>query len=313
MRLGSVCAEVLADLASGDGRIWVLDGDLGDSYGLERFIARHPKRFVNCGIAEQTMVSAAAGMAACGARPFVFSFASFVCYRAYDQIRTCISQTNLPVTIVGSHAGGCGGRNGKSHVALNDIALLTTLPNMTVWSPCDADDVHLALTSTLKSSRPAYIRLPRDPVPTLSVAPAPMRWIGRPHPVALCGHGYSTHWALAAQADLATAGHDVGVFSMQQLWPIDDVLLKSLLAGVELLIVIEDHYRMGGISSLLSTVGACPNILSVGWPDTWSGQSGDSDTLRKKYGLDAGSLCELVASKLPVLSHARRVQRLQTP
>jgi transketolase C-terminal domain/subunit len=114
-RLGDCCGQELARLADQDDRIWALDGDLGDSDGALHFARRHSRRFVMAGIAEQTMVSLAAGMASCGKRPWVFSFAAFLCYRAYDQIRVCLSQADQPVTLVGSHSGGCTGHNGCSH------------------------------------------------------------------------------------------------------------------------------------------------------------------------------------------------------
>jgi transketolase len=139
-RLGKIVSERLTLAAAKDSSIWVLDGDLADSYGADAFAAAHPDRFISAGIAEQSMVSVAAGLAACGIRPWVFSFAAFLTYRAYDQIRVGISQTGLPVALVASHAGGCGGRNGKTHVALNDVALMASLPRIAIWTPADAGD-----------------------------------------------------------------------------------------------------------------------------------------------------------------------------
>src|SRR5262245_51699453 len=138
VRLGEVCGTVLATAARTNESIWVLDADLGDCNGAEKFLMSHPSKFVEVGIAEQAAVSMAAGIAACGGRPFVFSFAAFLCYRALDQIRVCASQTRLPVTLVCSHAGGCCGRNGKTHSALDDLGILAALPSVSIWSPADA-------------------------------------------------------------------------------------------------------------------------------------------------------------------------------
>src|SRR5438132_8273085 len=104
-RLGDHCGQLLAELAGREPRLRVLDGDLADSDGAIHFARRHPERFIMSGIAEQAMVSMAAGMASCGLRPWVFSFAAFLCYRAYDQIRVCLSQSKQAVTVVGSHTG----------------------------------------------------------------------------------------------------------------------------------------------------------------------------------------------------------------
>ena len=122
LRLADHCGLHLSRLAETDERIRVLDGDLADSDGALHFAERHPDRFLMAGIAEQSMVSVAAGMASCGLRPWVFSFAAFLCYRAYDQVRVSVSQAGQPVTLVGSHSGGLSSRNGKTHAALNDIA-----------------------------------------------------------------------------------------------------------------------------------------------------------------------------------------------
>src|SRR4051812_32039274 len=139
VRLGHTVADYVSSLACADDRIWVVDGDLGDSYGLDdAAIRKLGDRFIQAGIAEQTMVGLAAGLAACGLRPFVFSFAAFLCCRAYDQIRVCVSQTELPVVFVGSHAGGCNASNGKTHSIVNDVAIMATLPNVDVWAPADA-------------------------------------------------------------------------------------------------------------------------------------------------------------------------------
>src|SRR5205085_12498689 len=139
VRLGQAVANRVAALASVDRRIWVIDGDLGDSYGVDDLATRNRSiRFIQAGIAEQTMVAVAGGIAACGLRPWVFSFAAFLCCRAYDQIRICVSQTELPVVLIGSHAGGCNGINGKTHSILNDVAIMSTLPNINVWAPADS-------------------------------------------------------------------------------------------------------------------------------------------------------------------------------
>lgn len=124
-----------------DDRIFVIDGDLADSDGAICFANKRSDRFIMAGIAEQNMVSLAAGLAETGNRPRLFSFASFLCFRGYDQTRICLSQAGQPVALVGSHAGGLGGRNGKSHTALNDLSLMLTLPRLQVWAPADEAEV----------------------------------------------------------------------------------------------------------------------------------------------------------------------------
>jgi transketolase len=298
LRLGDHCGLELARLGERDCRIWVLDGDLGDSDGAARFAERHPERFVMAGIAEQTMVSVAAGMATCGRRPWVFSFAAFLCYRAYDQIRMCLSQANQPVTLVGSHSGGCANRNGRSHAALNDLSLMTSLPNMTIWAPADRADVRLAIASILREDRPAYLRLPRRPVETLPGGPARCRWLTDPAPVALLGTGLGTHFAVAAAAELARRGQPVGLLHCPQVVPLPHAELATLLADVEHLFTVEDHYPAGGLGSLLQDAGLTPQLTTIGWPAHWTGQSGDDHDLLTAHRLDPQSLADRVLATL---------------
>lgn len=295
-KLGFECAACLAEAAHAVSALRVLDGDLADSDGAQYFERRHPGRFVQAGICEQNIVSVAAGMAAGGLLPWVFSFAAFLCYRAYDQIRVCVSQTRVPVVLVGSHAGGCGGRNGKTHAALNDVALMSTLPNIEVWSPADVHDVAAAVDSYLTRPRPLYLRLPRLGTPTLTDGTGRPQWIGRPTAVAFVSHGLSTHWAVEARCVLARRGIDVGVLHLPRIWPLENLLEGGQLATVRRAVVVEDHYPVGGLGTLLQAVGCAPNVDAVGWPIQWSGQSGGDEQLRAFAGLGAEQLARRVAA-----------------
>src|SRR5208283_4590135 len=167
------------------------------SDGAIHFARRHPQRFIMAGIAEQNMVSMAAGMAAAGLRPFVFSFASFLCYRAYDQIRMCVSQALQPVILMASHGTGLAGRNGKSHATFNDLAMMLSLPHIDVWAPADEADVEYVIRATLRGARGAYVRLPRiTPKCLLSERPPAggFRWLFAKQPLTVLCVGQATHW-----------------------------------------------------------------------------------------------------------------------
>lgn len=288
LQLAKVCAEYLAEKATLQKNIWVLDGDLADSDGADAFLEHHPEKFLACGIAEQNMISVAAGMATSEQRPWVFSFAAFLCYRAYDQIRTCVSQAHLPVTLVGSHAGGCGGRNGKTHVALNDIALISTLNNIKIWTPADKNDVELAVNSTLADNSPAYIRCPRDPCPSIpndNSSSLPYRWIGNPSEVAIISYGLSTHWALKAQEILANDKINIGILHFCKIWPLEKNEINLLLKNVKTALVIEDHYAIGGLKTLIEHLEPSCKLKTLAWPTDWHGQSGDSSSLLEQHEL----------------------------
>ena len=298
-RLGGVVGTVLARRAEHDRTIWVLDGDLADSDGADQFAAHHPHRFLNCGIAEQNMVSVAAGLALKGQRPFVFSFAAFLCYRAYDQIRVGVSQTGLPVTLVGSHAGGLLGRNGKTHTALNDITVMASLPKMQLWSPAVAQDIDHIVAALLAQQGPAYIRLSRAEVPDLHLPFATVRWIGKPSRVAFVTTGSATHWALAACERLVACGIEAGVLDIVRVSPIDEERLRRAAADIAVAIVVEDHHPLGGLASQLRAVGLNCSIVQKCWPADWSGQSGTDAELRAAFGLDANALVEFLLANTP--------------
>lgn len=296
MKLADHLGHLLARHAEQDDRIWVLDGDLADSDGAIHFAQRHPERFLMTGIAEQNMVSVAAGMADCGKRPWVFSFAAFLCYRAYDQIRIGLGQSSQPVVLVASHAGGLAARNGKTHAAPNDLALMLTMPGMQVWTPGDSADVALAVRSCLDSNGPAYIRMPRRQFADSEVLPgvaAPLRWLRPRRPVTLLCAGLASHWALEAAALLEQQGIDVGVLHCASLQ--SPQRLAHELQEVSQLAVIEDHVRFGGLASLAAQLALPARIHAFGWPVDYAGKSGSDDELRAHYGLSGAALADALA------------------
>jgi transketolase len=301
LRLADHCGQYLSELAASDSRICALDGDLADSDGAIHFARDHPDRFTMAGIAEQCMVSLAAGMASCGWRPWVFSFGAFLCYRAYDQIRVCLSQSRQPVTLVGSHTGGCSARNGKTHAALNDIALMASLPHVHVWSPAGPEDLKFAMRNILSDDNPSYLRLPRRPLEHLPGEPSLYGWRGRPTRVAMLSTGLGTHLALAAQALLAQGGLEVGVLHCLLVSPLPKGVLEEL-RQVETLFVIEDHYRFGGLASIIQHSGTQARIIPMGWPTNWTAQSGSDEELLEMHGLAPHQLAAVVSEEIRPLA-----------
>jgi transketolase len=299
LRLGDYCGLRLCDLAEGDSRLWVLDGDLADSDGAVHFAQRHPDRFLMAGIAEQSMVSVAAGMAACGLRPWVFSFAAFLCYRAYDQIRIGLAEARQAVTLVGSHSGGCLGRNGKTHAAINDVALMASLPGMRVWAPADAGDVRLAIDAILAGSAPAYLRLPRRAVADLGGAPAPFRWLSPPGPIVIVSTGLGTHLALGAVELLRARGVAPGHLHCPALAPLPTAIPDEL-ARAEQIFVVEDHGVFGGLASLLGARGLRARITAIGWPPGWSVRSGADEEVLELGGLSPARIAVTIAEALGI-------------
>lgn len=297
MKLADHLAEQLCKRAQSDEALFVLDGDLADSDGAERFAERFPERFLMAGIAEQNLVAVAAGLASAGRKPWAFSFAAFLVYRAYDQIRIGLAQSLQPVVLVGSHAGALAARNGKSHAALNDIALISTLPHVEVHAPADADDTSWLTAELAANPRAAYIRLPRadiDALPALGGAPGPVRIIEEPAPVTIVSTGLATHWAADLLGRLRQRGQKVGLVHVPQLKPFPD--LGALLADVETIISLEDHVVLGGLGSLLQDHLPNKLIHKLGWPVGFAGASGSDDDLRSAHRLDGESLVGILQS-----------------
>lgn len=295
MKLADQLADLLCGSAENDSSIFVLDGDLADSDGAHRFATLFPERFLMAGIAEQNLVGVAAGLASTGRKPWAFSFSAFLVYRAYDQIRVGLAQSRQPVVLVGSHAGGLPGRNGKSHAAPNDLALLLTLPHIDTFAPADRIDLEWISRSLILEPRAAYIRLHRVDTNTLHAlagGTGAIRILADPEPCTIISTGLATHWSARVVQDLAAQGMKVGLIHLPQLKPLPD--LAPLLAGVQSIVTIEDHVTFGGLGSLLQDRYPDRRIEKLGWPVEFSGASGSDDDLRCAHSLDSISLGRII-------------------
>jgi transketolase len=291
VKLADHLARQLCRHAERDESLFVLDGDLADSDGAHLFAAQFPDRFLMAGIAEQNLVGVAAGLASVGQKPWAFSFAAFLVYRAYDQIRIGLAQSLQPVVLVGSHAGALAARNGKSHATLNDIALMATLPNVQVYAPADEQDVAWLTAMLSETPRPAYLRLPRadiDALPGLGGTAGPVRVLADPAPTTIVSTGLATHWAAALVRRLAAEERRIGLVHVPQLKPLPD--LSGLLEGVETIVTLEDHVTLGGLGSLLQDRFPERPIRKLGWPVSFAGASGSDDELRRAHRLDTEGL-----------------------
>ncbi|WDE09271.1 transketolase [Thalassomonas viridans] len=298
-KLADQIGIVLAEMAEQEPDIFVLDGDLADSDGAIHFAQRHPEQFLMAGIAEQSMLSVAAGMASAGRRPFVFSFAAFLCFRAYDQVRVCLSQSEQPVVMVGSHAGGLSGRNGKTHTAINDMALMLSLPKVQVWAPADHLDIAYMLPELMQSEQAAYVRAPRCPVGAGQNLPGEagrFRWLRPKQAVTLVSCGVASQWSYQVACRLQRQGIDLGLLHCLHVNDVDG--LRCQLDGAEQIFVIEDHNEFGGLASLVRQLDLPARVKGIGWPMDFSGKSGDDHEIRQAYGLSDSQLAAWLLNAL---------------
>jgi transketolase len=297
-RLCDVLGRELAHRGDFDGRLWAVDGDLADSDGAHFFASRHPERFVMAGISEQCAVALAAGLATGGKYPFVFSFAAFLCCRAYDQIRTCVSQTGLPVVLIGSHAGGCTGKNGKSHTILNDLALMTTLPGLQVWAPSDGHDVRACLTALIERPSAAYVRLPREAIGDLPAPGGIVRELTSGRDALILSYGFGTSLALKTASLLDDLGCSATVVSCSRISPFPLDELRGYLSVFRHVYIIEDHYEHCGLASNLRAAIGNVTVRCYGWPADWCGKSGAVEDILRIGNLDPAHLASSILKDL---------------
>lgn len=284
--------EALLELGKQRDDIVVLDADLYNSTRSVVFGKQFPKRFFDMGIAEQDLVSTAAGLSANGLIPFCNSFAIFLTGRCYDQIRTQVAYPSLPVKLVGSSAGLTQGPDGASHQSLEDITLMRALPNMTVIVPADAVETRQATAALVNIPGPVYLRLGRYPVPTILGADYQFK-LGIPNrlrdgsEIVIFATGHMVSKSLEA-ADLLAQDHvSARVVNVATLKPIDVSAVLHETEGMRQAFTVEEHNVIGGLGSAIAEVlasSATTPLTRLGVQDLF-GESGSADELLQKHGL----------------------------
>lgn len=292
-----------------DENVVVLCADLKESTRAEWFEKEFPDRFIEVGVAEQNLATAAAGLAAVGKRPFIASYAAFSPGRNYEQIRTTIALNEQPVVVCGMHAGVSVGPDGATHQMLEDIGLMRMLPGMAVIVPGDAIEAQKAVEYAAAAPHPTYIRFGRSPVPTFTTPETPFSygkaisvWESEKPKVALMATGALTYEALVAAKALAADGIEVTVLHVPFVKPLDEEAVLAAAKRAGRVITIEEHQAAGGFGSavaeFLSSVYPVP-VTRLGIQDQF-GQSGEPQELLSHYGLTAPEITAAVRKSLGV-------------
>lgn len=293
--------EALKELGAINPNIVVLDADLTKSTKTSVFAKAFPERFFNMGIAEQNLIGTAAGLAAAGKIPFASTFAIFATGRAYEQIRNSVAYPKLNVKIAATHAGLTVGEDGASHQALEDIALMRAIPNMTVIVPADAEETRQAVNLAAEMKGPVYLRLGRPGVPVLfdenyKFAVGKAVTVAEGTKATVIATGIMVGIALEATEMLRGEGIDVRVLNMATIKPIDREAIITAAKETGAIVTAEEHNVIGGLGSAVAEVigESCPvHLMRVGVQDTF-GESGKPDALLEKYGLTAGNIVAAV-------------------
>lgn len=288
----------LVEAADADARVVALCADLTESTRMEAFAKKYPRRYIEIGVAEQNLATVASGLANYGKIPFMTSYATFSPGRNNEQIRTTISINNVPVKIVGSHAGVSVGADGATHQALEDIALMRVQPNMTVLSPCDAEEARKATLAAAKHEGPVYLRLAREKTPLMTTAGSPFSlgkanivWLAEQPRVAIFATGPLLYNALMAAKELE-GSLPVSVINIHTIKPLDIKAVVAAARDAGAVVVVEEHQIAGGLGGAIAEVLAqeCPvPIEFVGVRDRF-GQSGEPKELLEEYGMSASHI-----------------------
>lgn len=298
-------SDALLKLGEKDERICALDADLAKSTSSARFKEKWPERFFQMGIAEQNMVDVAAGLALAGKIPFASSYAIFVTGRAWEQMRTMVCYSKLPVRIAG-HAGVSVGPDGATHQALEDIAIMSVLPNMTVLSPCDYLETIKATMAAAYVDGPAYIRFGRAPIPIITNEDTQFvlgkaNLVKEGNDVTIVASGIMVGEALEAAKTLEGMNINVEILNIHTIKPLDRDAILNSASKTGKVVTAEEHQLIGGLGSMVASLlgKELPTPMEmVGMDDRW-GESGEPFELLKHFKCNS---CEIVQAVLRVLS-----------
>ena len=279
----------------------VLDADLAAATKTGMFKKKFPERFFDCGIAEGNMVSVAAGIATTGKVVFASSFAMFAAGRAFEQVRNSIGYPHLNVKIGATHAGITVGEDGATHQCNEDIALMRTIPGMTIINPSDAGEAYAAVEAAINFYGPVYMRFGRFAVPNLTAEMKDYKFeIGKGvtmrdgKDVTIAATGFMVHLALEAAEMLKEEGIDARVLNIHTIKPIDTEILVKAARETGAIVTAEEHNIIGGLGSAVTEAvceAAPVPVLRVGVEDKF-GKSGKVPELLLEYGLTAKNIAE---------------------
>lgn len=291
--------DTLVKLGEENDKIVVLDADLAHATQTLAFRKKFPDRHFDMGIAEANMICAAVGFAHTGFIPFVSTFAMFGAGRAFEQIRNSVCYTNCNVKLAFTHAGISVGEDGGSHQSIEDISLMRSLPNMTVFAPCDAAETEKAVRAAVQIDGPVYIRLARPASDDITgedtpFVPGKANILKEGTDVCIISCGLMVAKALEAAEQLEKEGISAAVVNMHTIKPIDSETILKMNGQCRAIVTLEEHSVIGGLGSAVAEVLAGHSgakFAMVGIQDKF-GKSGKPDQLFEAYGLTAEKVVE---------------------
>lgn len=298
-------ADVIYEIGQKDPRICALVADISPAGSMINFREQFPERFINTGVAEQAMIGIAAGLALKGLRPFCYTIATFSLYRPFEMVRVDLAYQNLPVTVIGMGAGVIYSSLGGTHHTMEDIAVASAVPNMTVLAPSDpAEMSQMTKWCATESKGPVYMRLGKAGEPDLtSKASDPfvmgkLRYIKRGKDIALLSYGTSVAMALKVAERIEAIGKSVSVLSCHTIKPLDRVGVEQVLGSHKRVAVIEEHVPHGGLGSRVKEIAwetrANCMLDTFSLKDEFIHCYGSHDDLLRVHGLGIESVLDVL-------------------
>lgn len=291
--------DALYEMARQDRDVLFLTADMG-AYSLERFRKELPRQFINVGIAEQNLVSVAAGMALSGKRVFIYSIVPFITQRCFEQVKIDLCVMHLPVTFIGAGPGLCYASDGATHHSTEDVALMRALPGLTILNPCDQFSAAGAARIGYTHDGPVYVRIDKGIQPQRH---GPATHFGQGafmlkqgSDLMIVATGIMTHKAFELAGMLAANDIDAGIIDLFRIKPLNEAFLLNAVKGVKGLVTLEEHSLIGGIGSavgeLLIDADFPLPMKRYGVPDAYCTRCGDREWLHKFFEMDVATVLE---------------------
>lgn len=292
-------ADELTKLGDQDSRVVMLSGDIGNRL-FDKFKAKHPARFFNCGVAEANMMGVAAGLAMSGLRPICYTITPFITYRCMEQIRVDVCYHNVPVTIVGTGSGLSYASLGGTHHSCEEMGMLRLLPHLTVVAPADSREVRGALRAALSQSGPVYMRIGKKGEPDVHAEDVDFQ-LGKAiamrdgADVCFLSTGTMLPEAMKSAEQLAAGGVSAAVFSFHTVKPLDTATLSGVFAKFTIVATLEEHSVLGGLGGsvaewLADQPATQGRLVRFGTPDEFLHVTCEQEEARELYHLTADSL-----------------------
>ncbi|MEI8173107.1 MAG: transketolase C-terminal domain-containing protein [Deltaproteobacteria bacterium] len=299
-------SEVLYEMGKDDPRIYIVVADISPAGPMEKFRKEFPERFINVGVAEQSMIGICAGLALKGMRPFAYTIATFALYRPYEIIRDDLGYQNLPVTIVGIGGGVIYSTLGGTHYAQEDIAIAGSIPNMTILAPCDPEETRAATLYAGKrdTGGPVYLRLGKAGEPNITAdAHDPfhfgkVRYLKKGEDIAILSYGVIMGMARTVSERLTEKGLSVSLISCHTLKPLDREGIAEILCRHRKVVVIEEHVPQGGLApqskQIAWDIKADCDLHTFTLKDEFIHCYGSHEDILEAHGLSVDNICSQI-------------------